>query len=674
MEHACANLLPRAYYSDSIATFIAAPPESVLGVLTTRSEMAVEPPQRDAWLEEIAILKMALRGLEGTLFLEFNIPRMGKRIDAVVVSGAMVFVVEFKVGERAFNRADLDQVWDYALDLKNFHQASHVAPILPILLATEAPVSDRRLTEPHEDRVYPPIRSNGRGLRGIIDLGLVEISGRVLDGVKWGAASYHPTPTIIEAAQSLYAQHSVDAIARHDAGARNLQVTSTRIEELVEQARASRSKIICFVTGVPGAGKTLVGLNVATKRRDTHRATHAVFLSGNGPLVAVLREALTRDEVARKRSGGEKARKGKVYESVKAFIQNVHHFRDEALRETSPPIDHVVIFDEAQRAWHCAKTSDFMRRKKKVQNFAQSEPEFLISYLDRHEDWAVVVCLVGGGQEINTGEAGIGAWIEAINTAFPDWHVYISPELTDSEYAAGHALDAVRSRRHTYFDSALHLAVSMRSFRAENVSAFVKAVLDCEIEGAREAFAKLRQRYPIVLTRDLAQAKTWIRQRARGTERFGMVASSEAQRLKPHAIDVRVTIDPVHWFLDDRRDTRSSLYLEDAASQFDVQGLELDWVCVNWDADLRYTGSGWDYHIFRGDRWCGLHNEDRRNYLRNAYRVLLTRARQGMVIFVPPGAEDDPTRSPEFYQRTFQYLADMGIPLLNDPPAIGAAP
>lgn len=657
-------LLPRAYYGASVAAFLSSAPETVLGTLTANSVMAVVPSQRDAWLQEISILKTTLQGLEGTLFLEFNIPRMGKRIDAVVVSGAVVFVIEFKVGETHYTRADMDQVWDYALDLKNFHKASHAVPILPILVATEAASGDRHLPSPHEDRVYPPVQSNTQGLRSLINLGLDRIKGDLLNGVYWGAAPYYPTPTIIEAAQSLYAQHSVDAIARHDAGAHNLRVTSNRIEELVEQARASGHKIICFVTGVPGAGKTLVGLNVATKRRDTTRLTHAVFLSGNGPLVAVLREALTRDEVTRKRSSGEMIRKGKVYESVKAFIQNVHHFRDEALRETTPPIDHVVIFDEAQRAWHSAKTSDFMRRKKKVAGFTQSEPEFLISYLDRHEDWAVVICLVGGGQEINTGEAGIGAWLDAINVAFPKWHVYISQELTDSEYAAGHAIDAVRARPDTHFDGALHLAVSMRSFRAENVSEFVKAVLDCEIEGAREAFAKLRQRYPIVLTRDLAQAKSWIRQRARGTERFGLVASSEAQRLKPHAIDVRVSIDPVHWFLDDRTDTRSSLYLEDAASQFDVQGLELDWVCVNWDADLRYTPSGWEHHFFRGDKWCDMKQPERKAYLHNAYRVLLTRARQGMVIFVPPGESSDPTRNPSYYDNTFDYLSGLGIPVL----------
>ncbi len=659
------RLLARAYYSAPVGMFLESSPETIVGALTANSEMAVEPSQRDAWLQEIEILKATLQGMDGTLFLEFNIPRMGKRIDAVVVSGAMVFVIEFKVGEKHFARGDLDQVWDYALDLKNFHEASHNAQILPILVATEAQRSDDCLTPPHDDQVYPPVQCNSQGLRLLIDMGLQQANGARLDGVQWGRASYHPTPTIIEAAQSLYAQHSVDAIARHDAGARNLRVTSMRIEELIDEARSSGSKIICLVTGVPGAGKTLVGLNVATQRREIGRPTHAVFLSGNGPLVAVLREALTRDEVARRRASGEKVRKGKVGESVKAFIQNVHHFRDEALRETAPPIDHVVIFDEAQRAWNNAKTSDFMRRKKKVQGFNKSEPEFLISYLDRHEDWAVIVCLVGGGQEINTGEAGIGAWIEAINIAFPQWHLYISQELTDSEYAAGNALDAVRSRPSTHFDQSLHLAVSMRSFRAENVSAFVKAILDCESEAARDAYNILSRRYPIALTRNLDEAKSWIRRHARGSERYGLVASSEAQRLKPHAIDIRVKTDPVHWFLNDRQDTRSSYYLEDAATEFQVQGLELDWVCVTWDGDLRFTGNGWSWHSFRGRGWNRINKPERREYLRNAYRVLLTRARQGMVIFVPQGEASDPTRDHAFYDRTFHYLASLGIPVLE---------
>lgn len=358
-------------------------------------------------------------------------------------------------------------------------------------------------------------------------------------------------------------------------------------------------------------------------------------------------------------------RKGEVGESVKAFIQNVHHFRDEALRDSGPPIDHVVIFDEAQRAWNQDQTAKFMQTKKKHAGFTQSEPEFLISYLNRHKDWAVVVCLVGGGQEINTGEAGIGAWIEAINRAFPRWRVYISPELTDSEYAAGHALDAVRERPDVLFDEALHLAVSMRSFRAENVSAFIKAILDCDADMARDVYTRLRSRYPIALTRNLNRAKGWIREHARGSERYGLVASSEGQRLKPHAIDIRVDINPVHWFLNDRHDTRSSYYLEDAATQFDIQGLELDWVCVSWDGDLRFKEGNWAFHSFCGSRWKNILSGDRKIYLLNAYRVLLTRARQGMVIFIPEGVPEDPTRNPGYYDPTFRYLSNLGIPVLD---------
>lgn len=434
----------------------------------------------------------------------------------------------------------------------------------------------------------------------------------------------------------------------------------------MEEARQNQRKMIIFVTGVPGAGKTLVGLNVATKKRDQTQPTHAVFLSGNGPLVDVLREALTRDEVARLRKRLDKTRKGVVAQKVKAFIQNVHHFRDAGLRDNAAPSDHVVIFDEAQRAWNREMTSSFMLRKKKRVGFNQSEPEFLISYLDRHDDWAVVICLVGGGQEINRGEAGISAWLDAIKTTFPSWHVYVSPDLTDSEYAAGHALDTLRGRANVVQDDSLHLAVSMRSFRAENVASFVKAILDCESGKARDILMPMSSRYPIALTRDLDKAKQWIRKHARGSERFGLVASSGAQRLKPHAIDVRVEINPIHWFLNDSDDTRSSFYMEDAATEFQVQGLELDWVCMTWDADLRFAKSDWKYHSFVGSKWTSIHKLERQQYLRNAYRVLLTRARQGMVIFVPTGDSSDATRTPAHYDSTFEYLAGTGITVLEN--------
>jgi hypothetical protein len=445
MEAATPAISPKAlslrfWYGGSIAEFLSTRAQEIVGQLTLNSSFDVDRSQAAAWLTEIEFLQLRLSDLAGSIFFEFNIPRMGRRIDVVLVIGPVIFAIEFKVGEKIFDRSALDQVWDYGL----------------------------------------------------------------------------------------------------------------------------------------------------------------------------------------------------------------------------------VIFDEAQRAWNLKQTASFMLRKKRVPGFADSEPEFLISYMDRRKDWAVIVCLVGGGQEINTGEAGIDAWLDAVNRRFPDWEMFISDRLTDTEYAAGRVLEIVRERPRTKFDDSLHLAVSMRSFRAENVSAFVKALLDCEKEAAKSSFAELTERYPIAITRDLNAAKRWIRDRARGTERYGLVASSKALRLKPHAIDIRVSVDPVHYFLNHKDDTRSSYYLEDAATEFQVQGLELDWVCVNWDADFRFNGYDWNYHDFRGNRWCNISNANNRMYLRNAYRVLLTRARQGMVVFVPPGDSSDPTRLPAFYNSTFNYLVDLGIQKLPD--------
>ncbi len=657
--------LARAWYSSSIDEFLRTDPSSILGQLVKNCDFTVLPTQRDAWLKQVELLRRELDALSGCVYFEFSIPRMGRRVDTVLIVGPVIFVVEFKVGEKAFDRAAIDQVWDYALDLKNFHEASHSVPIVPVLVATSANTSPPFVLNVDHDGVYRPLSLGPAKLGTVIREILNDQKGSDIEGHVWARSSYRPTPTIVEAARALYAQHSVEAIARFDAGTQNLRVTSRRVEELVDEARASHRKIICFVTGVPGAGKTLVGLNIATHRRSEVEPTHAVFLSGNGPLVAVLREALTRDEVVRKKSQGAKIRKGRVAESVKAFIQNVHHFRDDLLIDPGPPVEHVAIFDEAQRAWNLQQTANFMRRKKHRSGFSQSEPEFLISCMDRHADWSVIICLVGGGQEINTGEAGIDAWIAAAGSKFPQWHMYISSRLTDTEYAAGGVLQAVRNRGNTHFDDSLHLAVSMRSFRAENVSDFVKAILDCERDSARQALQELTDRYPIAVTRDLRRAKEWVRSHARGTERFGMVASSKAHRLKPDAIDISVDIDPVHWFLDERQDTRSSFYLEDAATEFQVQGLELDWTCVAWDGDLRFSGNGWNYNSFRGDRWCKIGKPEKQRYLCNAYRVLLTRARQGMVIYVPAGDSKDPTRSPNHYDSTYQYLTDLGVPVLS---------
>lgn len=418
------------------------------------------------------------------------------------------------------------------------------------------------------------------------------------------------------------------------------------------------------MTGVPGAGKTLVGLNVATKHIDKDDDVYSVFLSGNGPLVAILREALARDKVCREKEKGNRIKKSSALSEVKMFIQNVHHFRDDCLSDMRPPREHVALFDEAQRAWNLEQTSSFMRRKKDTPGFNQSEPEFLISCLDRHSDWAVIVCLVGGGQEINTGEAGISEWIESLNRQFPNWHVYISPRLTDSEYGAGHVLKSLSHRQNVFHNAYLHLSVSMRSFRAENVSLLVKQLLDRDVGEARKTLNSVRQKYPIVITRDLTKAKQWLKVQARGSERYGIVVSSQAERLKPHAIDVKSPMDPIHWFLDGKDDVRSSYYLEAVATEFDIQGLELDWVCITWDADFRYSRERWEYRSFCGNRWNNINKEERKVYLKNAYRVLLTRARQGMVIVVPLGNIEDKTRDPAFYDPTFEYLCEIGFTVL----------
>jgi hypothetical protein len=653
----------RAFYSDLIETFLKTKADEILGLLARNNDFGLEPTQRNAWLEEISILQSVLLPLKGSIYFEYSIPRMGQRIDVVLLIGPAIFLLEFKIGDQDFKSYAVDQVWDYALDLKNFHESSRDYLIAPILIATKAThAAPVVATTPHRDSLLLPIKTSTQLLGSVIEDVLRFAEGLPVDRTLWETGRYCPTPTIIEAALALYSGHSVTDISRSDASAINLSQTSESISSIIEVSKATSHKAICFVTGVPGAGKTLVGLNMATTHIDKTSDLYSVFLSGNGPLVAILREALARDKVRRAKEKGRKIRKGAARSEVKMFIQNVHNFRDDCLIDTQrPPIEHVAIFDEAQRAWNVEQTSSFMRRKKRTPNFKQSEPEFLISCLNRHPDWAVVVCLVGGGQEINTGEAGITEWIESLIRSFPDWHIFISPHLTDSEYGAGEALTKIATRPNVAYNAELHLGVSMRSFRAENVSLLVKQILDLEIEAARKTLDSVKAKYPVVITRDLAKAKQWLREQAQGSERYGIVVSSQAERLKPYAIDVKTPVDPIHWFLDGKEDVRSSYYLEDVATEFHVQGLELDWACVTWDGDLRYTQHGWEHWSFCGDRWNHIRKNERRNYLKNAYRVLLTRARQGMVIVVPPGDDGDQTRSSGFYNPTFDYLKDVGF-------------
>lgn len=660
--------ITRAYYSNSLQGFLNDTDAHVLGMLAKNSEFSLQDTQRDAWLYQINLLRSALPPLAeihggAELHFEFAIPRMGRRIDVVALIGGVVFVLEFKVGERGFPGYAIDQVVDYALDLKNFHEASHQAVIAPILIATSAKSQEfSRVEESKNDRVLKPLYANGDSLGAVMHAVLSTVGPSGHDLTAWCQARYCPTPTIVEAATALYSGHHVEDISRSDAGAINLAQTSTCIEHIIEQSRRQRNKSICFVTGVPGAGKTLVGLNIAARHIDPASDLFSVFLSGNGPLVKILHEALARDRVAQGIDNGERVRLGVARSEVKAFIQNVHHFRDDCLKDTGqPPVEHVALFDEAQRAWDLKQTANFMERKKGHVGFSQSEPDFLISCMDRHPDWAVVVCLVGGGQEINTGEAGIKGWLEAMRDCYPQWKIYASPQLSGNEYQADVLLKQFHSLGRVDYKPELHLSASMRSFRAENVSAWVKAVLDGHVDEARRLYGQISDRYPIVLSRSVEEGKAWTRAQARGSERYGLIVSSQAQRLKPYAIDVKSPIDPVHWFLDGKDDVRSSYYLEDVATEFHVQGLELDWVCLAWDADFRRATNSWQHFSFRGSKWQRINQQAAQQYQINAYRVLLTRARQGMAIVIPHGDDSDPTRDPSWYQQTYRYLKDVGV-------------
>ncbi|NNC38729.1 MAG: DUF2075 domain-containing protein [Hyphomonadaceae bacterium] len=654
-------MLQVAYYQASIETFNLASPESILGDLAHNNRFSLEGTQRDAWVSQVKFLQIELANQKsGEIFFEFSIPRMGKRADVVILIGGIVFVVEFKVGSKTFDTASIRQVHDYALDLKNFHRGSHDLPIVPVLIATRAEKVDPPQLEWAADNVATPLRAQSEGLLAIIKTVLAQVDTKCLDPHAWARSGYLPTPTIVEAAQALYQNHSVEEIARSDAGAKNLNATTQCLRDIIRVAHSQKQKTICFVTGVPGSGKTLAGLNMATETANRPVGETAVFLSGNGPLVDVLREALARDQ--KERTGCTKI---DARREVSSFVQNIHHFRDEALKDPKAPPEHIVIFDEAQRAWDQHQASKFMQSKRGQKDFNKSEPEFLIEVMDRHEDWSVVICLVGGGQEINTGEAGLSEWMRALEGRFSDWKVYLSDRLLDPHYGLETSALSLNADTRIQWQSELHLGVSMRSFRAEALSGLVRAILDNQATEASRLFETIKEQYPTTLTRNLETARTWLREQARGNERFGFMASSGAYRLRPEGLNVRVSVDAVNWFLNGPDDVRSAYYLEEVATEFDVQGLEVDWAGICWDADLRYADGEWDKLAFRGTKWQRVNKKERQTYLINAYRVILTRARQGLVIYVPKGDSEDPTRLPDYYDQTAEFLESCGIPRLD---------
>ena len=704
----------RCLYDNNFIEFIREDGTSILGKLCDRYHGDAKTTTRDAWKGEIAVMQSVLSQLsdkDGRIIFEYDIPRLGKRIDVVLLYKGIIFCLEFKVGETHINEADVDQVLDYALDLKNFHKFSQNHVIVPILAATNYKnTSSIVQMSVYDDQVVNPLFTGETGIFNVISAVLDKFPNEGCVNPNWVISPYAPTPTIIEAAKSLYENHSVENITRHEADKVSTDRTIAYILDVIKQSKEKQQKSICFVTGVPGAGKTLVGLDVAIKQtyqgqKEPVKDEGAVYLSGNGPLVAVLTEALAQDNYKRCREEGEKKKMTDSRREVSKSIQMIHRYRDNMLAKIKNPVEngvleidptkavkmeeagfgeveHVAIFDEAQRSWTHKRLADYLKRggtygnKLKVPNFPMSEAAFLIWSLDQREDWATIICLVGGGQEINTGEAGISEWIQAINEKFPHWKVYISPKLTEAEYAEGRVNELLADNQNVTYSEELHLGVSLRSYRAEKLSAFVHALLSFD-ESAKTIYEEIKDKYPIVLTRDMAAGRKWLHSKVRGTERTGVLVTKESARYKPLAVHILPSGDEnaVHWFLEDKIDTRSSNYLEDAATEIQVQGLELDYTCVLWDADMRYEDGEWHYYRFNGNtKWNELtgkteSQQEQMKYMLNAYRVLLTRARAGMVICIPEGNAnktpsgfwEDSTRLPKYYDGTYQYLKSLGI-------------
>lgn len=659
-----------AFYSNTIAHFINDDNDLIIGSLTKQAGIAGFHQQLHtqtlSWDEEINVLKSSFTELisqqpntaEFGILLEYPIARREKRIDVVIIANNLILVIEFKVGKDNYLNIDKEQLLDYCLDLRDFHFESIDKIIVPILLATKGDFIEYKLLKNEElvkDIVFSSSNNLAQSLLKILNQ--YNNGKNELDYKKWDKSDYSPTPTIIEAAQTLYAGKSVIEISRSHAGTKNLTKTSDAVVAAIKIAKATNQKIICFITGVPGAGKTLAGLNIAhDKEFQSNEKSLATFLSGNGPLIKVLREALSRDAFKKIKRNDKNAKK-KETDRIISFIENVHRFLDHYFFEKERiPNNKIVIFDEAQRAWNAEHSMRKFQRP-------HSEPEMMFEIMSRHKDWSVIVALVGGGQEINTGEAGLPEWGRIIQEKFSDWKVYISPQLKIGNHSTGNLtlFEHSPDRVEVIENKDLHLDVSIRSYKAEELSNWVNLVLTNQSKEALTVYNEKLSNYKIVLSRDLDKAKNWLKSKCKGSRRMGLVASSGGRRLRAYGLEVKLQLEEAEWFLKDRDDIRSSYYLEIPATEFGIQGLELDWVGVCWDADLRRKKNDWDFNSFKGSKWQKVGNSEMKKFIINKYRVLLTRAREGMVIFVPLGSNNDPTRNPEYYNSIANYLKDCGV-------------
>ncbi len=619
-----------------------------------------------AWRQQLSVLKRCAEVLvisnppsaDWIVALEYVIPRRGKRIDTVLLTSRVVIVVEFKIGATTYERADVWQVQDYSLDLRDFHEESAGLPIRSVLVATNAPQS--RIIADDEEALSVWC-SNAETLPSIlmqITQSDCTVRSKTIDPFTWLNSGYRPTPTIVEATRRVFAGHNVRELSH--AYADNLSRTTEAIARVIEHAKTNGRRVVCFVTGVPGSGKTLAGLTAMQDARAIQLGAGAsAFMSGNGPLVRVLREALVRDQVEQ----GQKRKhvKGKT----EMLVQNVHQFIElYGVRQpgTTPP-DHVIAFDEAQRAWHAAKLT------KRHKGLNRSEPGLVLDIMTRPERWSVVVALVGGGQEIHDGEAGLEEWGLAIRQAAYSWEVVVSPDVIHGGASvAGHRLftEPGNCPTRVQSDPAMHLSVSVRSPKAQKLAEWVNALISLDAVAARNSLKSV-QGFRLLMTRSLSKAKAWLHQSASGMLRAGLLASSGALRLRPYGLEIDPDFHrgfPIErWFLDNRDDFRSSGSLEVAMTEFECQGLELDYVGLCWGDDFTVAddGKSWACARLRGPKWKPMRDPKLREYLRNKYRVLMTRAREGMILWIPQGELLDPTRPPDPLDRTFTFLRDAGV-------------
>jgi schlafen family protein len=664
-----------AYYTAAVRDFLQQSPTTIFGVLSLGNRDAgfseVSGDLSDSWKLEIEILQKQLSEasslcpilLNAGLLLEYPIPRRQRRIDVVLLVLDRIVILEFKSGE-VQNSAAARQVEDYALDLSYFHEPSRGRAIVPIVVSPSS-------------RVKVPERRASSCVLGVGQVPPDELASLLcqiaefpqetdqLDLTAWNQGRYEPVPSVVEAATALYAGMSVAAITRSHSDVENLTRTQKAVLREVENARTQGHKVICFITGIPGAGKTLAGLNLAhsTEIRGGEDKP-AVFMSGNRPLVLVLREALARDF---KKRDGEAI--GDARERVAVLIQNIHHFiGDNLLRSKDQlPFENVIVFDEAQRAWSAEHNQD-RHKDKKSPLWHLSEPEMLLNIMDRHPNWAVIIALVGGGQEIHKGEAGLAEWGKALDSSYQHWRVVASSHaLRGGPAINGTSLFGPdRPANVVIEDEALHLKTCLRAHQAEGVVRWVNYALAGDVAAAADVSRRL-ERFPVVLTRDLSQAKSWLRENTRGQRRCGLIASSGAARLRAHGIEIstgfRRSYPYERWFLDEPQDYRSSYQLEVPATEFEIQGLEIDIACLCWGGDFVWEASSQQWCKLRlvGSQWRQVIGEEDSIQVENKYRVLMTRAREGLLIFVPEGSSDDATQDTSAMNDTAQFLLSCGV-------------